>query len=301
MSKASSSRALKKQLQVEARSRGVARNLRPAPDTSDGEHNASQVHVESERTLAAEVLQRRLPELQRLEPGELLSINARVIDCVVTTLGTVERLRPLLPALARLDGWNAGLVSGLEDWAIILRDAQVAVRSVGERVVPDSSLVAAARELRHRLHADALALTARRVLEPAALVTLKGRPGYKNLAHDLQVLHAVFATNQTLISGRSAVTAHDLNRARELAETISRAAMRPVQPTYKAARDLRARAYTMLRRAYAEARAGVAFLRRKEGDVDRIAPPLTTQRLRKTKKLVQAHADQSTAASKINQ
>jgi hypothetical protein len=227
---------------------------------------------------AAELLSRHRVALERLDSRELVSLNTAVEDCVTKTFRAADELRTFLPALRELTGFDFELVAALADWAIILNDTHAAVLALGRPTSPRAASLSEGRALRRLLHADAEALVARGILEQRALRVLKGSVGHLKLAHDLRVLAELFTSKSAAADGRCAVNAHEIARARQLADEISRAAALRNEPIGAADKELRKRAFTMLSRAYCEARDGVRFLRRREGDVDRILPPLVNGR-----------------------
>ncbi len=124
--------------------------------------------------------------------------------------------------------------------------------------------------------AEATTLTKRGLLPQQALSKLKGGNGYRNLVDDMFVLSDALKNNWSKISSKTTLTQEELDHLENLADQINQAlGIREQMPELQAsaARD-RQGAYTLFVEAYSEVRAAIAYVRRKEDDVDSIMPSL---------------------------
>jgi hypothetical protein len=144
-------------------------------------------------------------------------------------------------------------------------------------------VVGEANNVRETLLADANALASHGLIDSAQFSQLKGANGYKNVAQDLQILSKVMQENWQAIQRKCATTADDLQTAYLLSARLMRiVGLREQGPALlAAASDQRLRAFTVLLRAYDEARRAVSYLRAREGDADSIAPALHPGRPRR--------------------
>lgn len=112
------------------------------------------------------------------------------------------------------------------------------------------------------------------LVPPDALAELQGPKGHKNIATDLIGAAEVLLNHWSVLENKVPVTRSDLEQDRELGHKLLQAiGQRDGAPA--AARPLaleRMRAYTLLLLAYSEVRAAVGYVRRHDGDADRISP-----------------------------
>ena len=118
---------------------------------------------------------------------------------------------------------------------------------------------------------------------PRKLDSLKGANGIKNVAQDLQMLSQIMQESWPQIQGKSATVAEDLEAASRIGTRLTRiVGVREQGPAQvAAATEQRQRVFTLTLRAYEEARSAVAYLRRREGDAESIAPNLYTGKQRR--------------------
>ena len=133
-----------------------------------------------------------------------------------------------------------------------------------------------ALKMRDMLRTDARALAKRALIDPARLASFKSYVGYQNVAFELIDYATLLRDCWPQIEGRTAVRKEEVEKARRLAEELVRAAGERKQGTLAVAQasSIRLRAMTLLLRSYDETRRAIGFLRRHQGDVDRIAPSL---------------------------
>lgn len=112
-----------------------------------------------------------------------------------------------------------------------------------------------------------------------------GTNGYRNVATDLQVLVRLFEAHFPDLSGKWVTTAADLEAAKLLVARLMDAESFRRQPsTSPVTADIRRRAFAYLIHSYDDVQRAVGFVRRREGDADRIAPSLYERGARKKEK-----------------
>ena len=157
--------------------------------------------------------------------------------------------------------------------------------------------------LRNQLLSDAAALVKRGLLDGSRLRQIKGGTGYLNTAMDLGVLAHVLGEAWSAIASKSAVQASELDEAERLYQQLMNAyALRNQRSSsVAAATDDRQRAYTLLVRAYDQARRAMTYLRWAENDADTLVPSLWRDRGGRGKKAravkAPTHATGSTGAT----
>ena len=187
-----------------------------------------------------------------------------------------------------------GLRSLREDIAAYLKDFDVeqfdAIRTYAEALAfahaaylaasapPDTlpQLAARAMELRDQLLADSTALARRNLVDGKRLHELKGGNGYLNVGSDLGVLVSMLRERWTDVQGKSAIQQSEVDEAERLFERVTNAYAERAQlsSSAQAASDERARAYTLLVKAYDQARRAASYLRWTQNDADKVVPSL---------------------------
>jgi hypothetical protein len=215
-------------------------------------------------------------EIHAVPESELLHLNLDIPSAVATVLGALPEIQELHDEMAGLSGFDIARISRLRTYAWALGHAHAMHRAA--IAPPDSvaELAERAADLREILHADATALAKRGHLEEASVAKLKSGLGYKNLAIDLVGLVGLFRDHWDGISSKTAVEPAELEEAGQLAQRlITTVGLREQAPAVIEAASLtRQKAFTLLAKAYDDARRAVTFLRWHEGDVDSIAPSL---------------------------
>jgi hypothetical protein len=234
-----------------------------------GKTRAYQVDASLDRLPNEEEVLRVLqPELDALSDGELLRVNLNIPTVVTTVLGVAPRLRELRPAIAqRLPDFDLRRFDKLESYALALSSTHAA-HSVTKSSTPKlPALQAEAWTLRAMLRADARALVLRGHVVPKKLRALSKKRGYLNLVNDLGILVNVLREVAPRLEGRWSVSKSEIERAAELSVQI-------IALVRGRKANARARAFTLLLRAYDDARRAVCYLTWHEGTLDEIAPPL---------------------------
>lgn len=228
--------------------------------------------------LAAAAFDQVAPEMAALSKDALAPINIDIPRAVSQVLGALPGLLPMRPVIAKhMPIHDVGLLDRLETYALAAWYAHLVWLSsagAGNALKP---LLAEAVPLRENLLSDAEALARRGLLDAEAVAEIRAGRGHIDTANDLVALSALFSASWAEISGKTAATEEEVNRAGTLGpELLAALGVRergaPHAPTDAA--DSRARAFTLFVRAYDQTRRAIAYLRWDEGDLDTIAPSL---------------------------
>jgi len=229
--------------------------------------------------LAAEAMARIAPDAAALSVDELTQVNLDLQQATGTILGVLPEVMALREQIVKqLPAFDIAQVDKLEDYTLALRFAHAAFQTA---TLPADDLTGLSEEalaLRERLVADAKALSLHNLINPLKLDSLKGANGIKNVAQDLQMLSQILQESWPQIQGKSATVADDLQAASRIGTRLTRiVGLREQGPAQvAAATEQRQRVFTLTLRAYDEARAAVAYVRRREGDAESITPNLYT-------------------------
>jgi hypothetical protein len=218
-----------------------------------------------------------LPKFQALSSGEIASINLDIPSAVATALRVAPVVEALRDRVAKeCPFFDAEPLQYLRRYALALSHAHALFLMASEPKSSVAPMAAEGMKLRVTLLADSTALVQRDVLDGQPLKKLKGGPGYKNLAFDLQILAEVFRENLADVQGRCATQEADIHRANQIAASILQAVgLREQGPAAIASTaELRARAYTVFTRAYDQVRRVVTFLYWDDDAIDAMAPSL---------------------------
>jgi hypothetical protein len=220
---------------------------------------------------------RLLQTIRSLSPDNYAPVNLDVMSSIRTTEGVLPKIANMKPLIAQLlPQFPMEFFDQLEDRALALGHAQTVYEGAQQppailQTLSDEATAA------HDVALSEVNTQIKRGLIPAqALNSLKGGNGYRNLAADLFTLSETMRNNWDKISGRTTMTMEELDRMENLADQINNAlGIREQMPELQAAaaRDRQA-AYSLFIEAYDEVRAAIAYVRRKEDDVDTIMPSL---------------------------
>jgi hypothetical protein len=244
-------------------------------------NDSTQTNSPTDETLFEASYQKVLPEMQSLSTDELTSVNLDVSAAIATVLGAVRELSKHRAAIEKeLPAFNLARLERLEDYAKALSHAQTVYMTA---IAPPDELRENYEEgvrLRDVLHSDVAALIRRGLVESKALKEYRGTAGHKNVAIELQILSQVLKENWKTIEGKCAVSLGEIDQALKIAARLLRGVgERELGPAAAAeANDLRTRAFTLLFRAYDDARRAMIFLRWHDEDADEIAPSLYASR-----------------------
>jgi hypothetical protein len=206
----------------------------------------------------------------------MAALNVDVQSAVATVLGSLPEIGVYREAMSTLPGLDAGKLQGLEEYAQAAAEAHsrwVTTMRPPEDIV---ALNAQALTTREMLRSDATALANRGLIAQEQLALFKGLVGYKNVAFDLINWANLMRDSWSSIQGKTALTAAEVQQAKQLGERLVRAAgLREQAPLFQAeAARIRQQAMTLLMGAYDETRRAIVFLRWHDNDADSIAPSL---------------------------
>lgn len=253
---------------------------------------SSVTNVASDEAIAKDAYARVKADWEALANDQLLQVNLEPYFAAETVLGAWVRLKGFRDQIAKLPGVNIALIDKLQDYVLGLRHVQG--RYVMATKEPNNldKLVEEANKLNDILEADARALALRGLFDPEKLSRLQGGNSYKALADDLEALASALEAVYPKIQGKTGITLEELKAATQMSARLTRL-RGEAQLSPEAVADLaeeRQRAFTQVVKAYDEARAAIAFLRRGEGDAELIAPNLYTANTRRRKALEQPPA-----------
>src|SRR6188768_1476068 len=233
----------------------------------------------NDEKLAAEAMTRIAAEAAALSADELTQVNLDLQQATSTILGVIPEVRALREQIVKeLPSFDITQVDKLEDYTLALRFAHAAYQTATKPPDDLAQLSEEAADLRERLVADAKALALHRLIDGRKLESLKGANGISNVAQDLQMLSQILQESWPQIQGKLASSAEDLHTASRLATRITRVVgVKEQSPAIEAAAvEQRLRVFKLTVHAYDEARAAIAFVRRREGDAESITPNLYT-------------------------
>ena len=218
-----------------------------------------------------------LDTIRSLPPSDFVPTNLDVMSSIRTTEGVLPKIAGMRPLIVQLlPQFQILLFDQLEDRALALGHTQTVHESTQKPPAIPQALIDDATKAHTIALSDVTTLVHRGLIPSQALSTLNGGNGYRNLADDLFKLSEALRSNWSKISGRTSMTLAELDHMENLADQINQVlGIREQMPQLQAsaARDRQA-AYTLFLEAYDEVRAAIAYVRRKDGDVDEIMPSL---------------------------
>jgi len=233
----------------------------------------------NDEKLAAEAYSRIAADAAALSRDELVQVNLDLQHATSTILGVIPEVMALREQIIKeLPAFDISYVDKLEDYTLALRFAHAAYQTATKPPDDLAELAAEATARRERLLADARALSLHDLIDGRKLDSLKGANGISNVAQDLQMLSQILQESWPKIQGKLGSTAEDLQAASRIATRITRVVGVKEQTPAKelAAIEQRERVFKLTTRAYDEARAAIAFVRRREDDAESITPNLYT-------------------------
>lgn len=232
-------------------------------DTSAGRFEKSFAETEEDRA--------------ELDESMLAPVNLDVQRAALIVMGAIPWLESQRDAIARdLPAFDIAQFGKLGMYAEALVYAQARYLAASGMVQPLSLIVEHGIRVRRQLRVDVEALINRGLVGKESLAGLKGGRGYLNVASDLGVLVRVLRERWADIEGKTAIEQSELDEAQQIFEEITTAYGRQGKPPLEVARaaNERDRAFTLMLRAYGEARRAVSYVRREEGDSEKLAPSL---------------------------
>ena len=220
-------------------------------------------------------------DLKSLQPTDITQVNATVADIVRTARGTVPRLRKIRAEIAaETPRFDLSLIEKLAGYVNALEVTETACRAIPDRSSFDRELPARAFQHRDRLRKNAEILADAKLLDAKLFERLSGRKAHVNIADDLVELERTLRSAWPTIRNNCPLTNKDLQLATEMAAYLH-ARTNEFGADYAANLDLRARAFTLTVRTYNELRQAVTYVRRVQGDVDKVMPHLYAGKTRR--------------------
>ncbi|WP_437607834.1 hypothetical protein WMF20_44145 [Sorangium sp. So ce834] len=227
---------------------------------------------------AAEAFAQIEPELDRIE--KVVPINVDIPRAVAVAVGAVPHLKALRARfLEELPRFPIEALDKLMSYALGAWYAHLLALPAGPGQGGLKPLVEEASALRADLLVAAEALAHKGFVDAGRVAEIRSGNGHLDTANDLVALAALFGESWGAVKHKTTVEWPDVERASKLGPELLvalGARNQPGVPAPKAAdpADRRARAFTLLVRAYDQCRRGVTYLRWVEGDYDAIAPSL---------------------------
>lgn len=176
---------------------------------------ALRTSIESEST-GAEGYEAVRSELEALSEAELLPVNLLVPAVISRVLGALPHLARFRNQLARLPDFDRARFDRLELYARALSFAHARYQVSAK---PPNSLRALredARGLRTLLLKDVELAVARGWVPRDTMRNLRGHDGYRNTAHDLEILSGVLEKYWEKLEGKCGTSAAELEYASRL-------------------------------------------------------------------------------------
>ncbi|WP_437895979.1 hypothetical protein [Sorangium sp. So ce124] len=231
---------------------------------------------------AAEAFAQIEPELERVE--KVVPINVDIPRAVAVAVGAVPHLKALRARFVdELPRFPIEALDKLMSYALGAWYAHLLALPAGPGQDGLKPLLDEASALRADLLVAAEALAHKGYVDADRVAEIRSGNGHLDTANDLVALGALFGEAWDAVKNRTTVEWADVERASKLGPELLvalGARNQPGLPTPRAAdpADRRARAFTLLVRAYDQCRRGVTYLRWAEGDHDAIAPSLFASR-----------------------
>lgn len=229
---------------------------------------------------AADAFTKIEPELATLSAEEVLPLPADFGAAVNAVIAAAPRIAEHHAAIAeQLPKHPITLVEKLESYAQAAWYAHLVHTYSSTGPEASKALLEEATRLRDGLLIAAEALAHRNLLDADAVAHIRKGSGNADTAGDLGALAALFKESWGKVSSKTAVERTEIERAAELGPAVlvalhaKKHAGKPVDTEAQ-----RARAFTLVSRAYDAARHALAYLRWKEGDAETIAPSLNKKR-----------------------
>jgi hypothetical protein len=246
-------------------------NSKNAPSQKAAPVKASAPHDAAAAFAAVEA------EVLQLDASHMVAINLDIPTAVSVVLGALPAVRPLRgDIVTQLPKFPLAYLDNLETYALAAWYAHLVAlpAAAGSKQVKD--LVEEAMPLRAALLSDADALARRGLVSSETVTDIRAGQGHIDTANDLVALSALFSSSWAEIQGKTAATMAEVQQAALLGPQLLAALgvrdQSRVSPGE--ASERRARAFSLLVRAYDATRRAVSYLRWDEDDADSLTPSL---------------------------
>ncbi|AUX42903.1 hypothetical protein SOCE26_043410 [Sorangium cellulosum] len=220
------------------------------------------------------------PKLLELGPEDLVTVYVEVPRAVSSVLAALPHLREMREEIVRdLPNHPIEMLDELEDYVLAAWYADL-LYSTPASELDTKKLTEEASTLREGLLVAAEALAYRNLLDKQRVADIRKGRGHSDLAGDLVALAELFRGSWDKVRAKTAVEDAELERAADLGVRLLAAlAAKPgkgsaAAPKITDASDRRARAISLVAKAYEECRRAVAYLRWHDGGDGELAPSL---------------------------
>lgn len=218
-----------------------------------------------------------LPVIRAVGEDDFVPVNLDVMTIIYLIEAVTPRIAPHRATIVEeLPKFPIQNIDQLGQYALALGHAHTTYCNSMKPSPILQALAEKAAPMREILVSEATTLIKRRVFPSNLLDNLQGPNGYRNLATDLLLIADKLRANFDAISKRTTLTLAELTEAENLAAQMNHEIglrQQSSEGQAQAARDRQA-AYTLTVKAYEQARAALAYVRREHGDADDIAPSL---------------------------
>jgi hypothetical protein len=219
------------------------------------------------------------PRLLAFAPEDLVTVYVEVPRAVNAVLGALPHLRAMREEIVQnLPNHPIDALDNLEDYALAAWYADLLYTTPAAEL-DTKKLTEEASALREGLLVAAEALAHRNLLDPKRVGEIRKGRGHADMASDLIALAEIFREAWDKVRAKTAVDEAELARAADLGvRLLAAVAAKPGKgaqpPRLTDAADRRARAISLVAKAYEECRRAVAYLRWHEGGDGELAPSL---------------------------
>lgn len=225
--------------------------------------------------LAAAAFAKIKPRLAKLKTEEVTAAPADILAAVSVVLGALPSLRALRDAIVEeLPKHPIAQLDDLEDYALAAWYSNVLHENQGLDEGAMKQLQEEGAALRESLLIAAEPLAHRGLLDAKRLAEIKAGRGKEDAANDLTALSELYSAQWDRIKTKTPVEEHEIRRADEIGSKLLMAVVAKDTGKPADSADRRARAFTLLARAYGACRRAAAYIRWEQGDVDELVPPL---------------------------
>ncbi|MBL8678382.1 MAG: hypothetical protein JNK05_04420 [Myxococcales bacterium] len=182
-------------------------------------------------------------------------------------------IEPYLSKMEELPGFDRERVMGVRaaSSALLLVDGRIPRKSPAS-----ASQLSEATSARRMLVSAAKPLVERGLLDGAIIDRAAGGTSFLDVGNGLLMIASEFVAKWSKVDGLTVVTASELENAQKLGQVLLQSATprSDRDDEVEALEDERARLATLVIEGWTEVRAALGWFRRKEGDVNEIAPSL---------------------------
>ncbi len=250
------------------------------PKKQESTTTTTSTSAPSAPNAAADAFAKIADELAALTPEELTPITVDVSAAVTAVLAAAPKILAYRDAIVeQLPLHPIEQVDELETYAHGAWYAHLLHNYANGSPEAAKAMIDEAQKLREDLLVAAEALAHRGMLDADAVAGIRKGHGHTDTAGDLTALAQLFKASWSKVSSKTAVEKTEVDRAEELGPAVMVAiAVRKSGAKSTDTDGQRARAFTLLARAYEGCRRAVTYLRWTEGDAESIAPSLFKKR-----------------------